>query len=115
MDLVELRIAGALVNLRSGRGVIGPVAIRAPVPFVRASHCIEHDHAPVAVAVGHEQLVRAWIDRHVGGLAEILGIVAAVPLPRRPICSRNLPLASNFRIWFSLVPAAPRPAIQTLF
>src|SRR6478672_3099141 len=59
-------------------GIIRRLAVGAPMPLVGAGGGVEHDDAPVAVAVGDVDLVGVLVDRGLGGLAELGGVVAAL-------------------------------------
>jgi hypothetical protein len=74
---VELRRAGAFVHARERRAVVRLVPVRAPMPLVSAGVGIEHDHAPVAVAVGDEELVGGRVHGEAGGLVDVGSVVAA--------------------------------------
>ena len=50
--------------------------------LVGAGLGIEHDHAAVGVAVGHEHFLRGDVHRNVGRRAQPLGRIAVVALPR---------------------------------
>ena len=78
VDMVELRVTRALIEGSLWRGVVGLVTVGAPVPPIRARVRIEDDHPPVPVAICDKDFICLGIDRHVGGLAETLSIVAVV-------------------------------------
>ena len=58
----------------------GDLAVRAPVPQVLAGGAVEHDHAPIAIAVGDEHLVGLRIHPDAGRSAEQRRVVAAAGL-----------------------------------
>ena len=64
-----------------GGGVGRHVAEGAPHPLERAGVGVEHDHAPVAVAVGDEELVRLRVHERVRRLVEVLRVGVALALP----------------------------------
>src|SRR5437879_4039996 len=76
-ELLRGRVAGVVA---AERRIVGLVTVRAPVPFVLAGFGIEDDHPMIAVAIGDVQLVGLWIDEHLGGALEVLGVVAALAL-----------------------------------
>ena len=80
VDLVELRISRTFITGRFRRGVVGLVTVCTPVPFVGSGVGIEDDHAPVPISVRYEEFIGLRINGHIGGLAEIHGIVAVVPI-----------------------------------
>src|ERR1700685_3538161 len=77
MHGVELRGAGAVEAAGAGNAVVGLVAISAPVALVRAGIGVKHNDAPVAVAIGDEDLVGFRIHTDSRGPVQIFGIVAA--------------------------------------
>ena len=56
------------------------VAERAPHPLERAGVRVEDDDAPIAVAVGYEQLVGRRMHERVRGLVDVLGVLVALAL-----------------------------------
>ena len=72
---------------------------------------IEDDDAAIAVAVGDVGLVGRGIDEDLRRPPQMFRVVAVLWMPRRPICSRNLPSRVNFRTWVSCFSSLP---IQTL-
>ena len=62
------------------RGVVGALAVGAPVPAVLAGVGVEDDDAAVAVAVGHVDLVGFGIHPDAGGAPQVRGVVAAAAL-----------------------------------
>src|SRR5688572_2873361 len=63
--------------------VIGRLAVCAPVAQVLSSGGLEHDDAPVAIAVGDERFVRFWINPDARGSAKQRRVVAAGVLVHR--------------------------------
>ena len=57
-----------------------PLAVGAPVALVGAGLAVVDDDAPVAVAVGDEELARSGVDLDVGGAVQVRGVVAALRL-----------------------------------
>jgi hypothetical protein len=70
-------LRGGASGCRAERRVVRLVAVGAPHPLERERVGVEHDHAAVAVAIGHVDLVRHRIDRQVRRLAQVARIGAA--------------------------------------
>ena len=83
------------------------VAERTPHPLEGAGVGIEHDDAPVAVAVGDKQLVGRRIRRSIRRWLTLT--VSLLPLlwPLWPICMTNLPALVNLTRWLSVLPLPP--------
>ncbi len=92
MHRIAELLRGRRVGIVGARvGVVGLVAVGAPMPLVLAGIGVEHDHAMIPVAVGDIQLIGLGIDERLGGQPQILDIVAAFALLGLPICIRNFP------------------------
>ena len=96
----ELHAMHGIGELLRGRrlGIVGRLlvvvrrlAVGAPVPLVGAGGGVEHDDAAVAVAVGDVDFVGVLVDRGLGGLAELRGVVGA--LARRDLADLHHELA----------------------
>src|ERR1700692_3071836 len=97
VDLVELRVTRSVIEGGLGRGVIGPMAVSAPVPLILASVRIEDDHAPVPIPVRDKKFIGLGINRHIGGLAQTLCIVAVVPRSAPSDLQQKFSLAVEFQ------------------
>ena len=61
MHRIAELLRGRIVRIVAAQiGVVGLVAVSAPMPLVLARIGVEHDHAMVAVAVGDIQLRWSW-------------------------------------------------------
>src|SRR5262249_28194954 len=78
MHRVELLRRRALRVIWGHAFVTGSVAVRAPVPLVLPRVAVEHDDAPIAVSVADIDLVGRGVIPDLGGLPQVLGVVAAV-------------------------------------
>ena len=76
----EVLRGGSVPIIPADRVFVWHVAVGAPVPLVLPGLRIEHDHALVQVAVGHERLVRLGIDFDVCRVSQELRAVAAAGL-----------------------------------
>ena len=77
-ELLRWRIVGIVP---AHIGVVGFVAVGAPMAFVLAGIRIEYDDAMVAVAIGHVHFVGFLIDERFGGQSEVVDVIAAFALP----------------------------------
>ena len=89
--------------------VAGRLAVRAPVPLVGARLRVEHDDAPVAVAVRDVDFFRRNVDVEVGRAAEIRGVVAAFGLAALADLQHEFAVEREFEYLRILVAAAGRP------
>ena len=77
MRRVELLRQGSVPRERRLGGVVGRIAVGAPVTPVLAGVRVEDDHPPVGVAVADVDLVGRGVDEDAGRLAEEAGAAAA--------------------------------------
>ncbi len=78
-------------------GVIGFVAVRAPVPLVLARIRVKHDHAMIAVAVGDVHFIRLFIDERLSRQAQVFHVVAALAAVRLPDLHQELAVLRKFQ------------------
>ena len=78
--IAELLGGRSIRIVRAEVGVVGFVAVGAPVPLVLAGLGVEHDHAMVAVAVGDVHFIGLFVDKRLGRQPEVLDVVAAFAL-----------------------------------
>ncbi len=101
----RLRVVGPQI------GVVGLVAVGAPVALERAGVGVDHDDALVAIAVGDVGFVRRRIDEDLRGAPEVLRVVAAGVLSRMTHLQQELAVLVNLRMCASF---GSLPPIQTL-
>ena len=75
--------AGGPAGRGRRRRAVGRIAERAPHPLECAGFGVKHNHAAVAIAVGHERFVRFLVDEHVGRSVDVLLIRVALALTLR--------------------------------
>src|SRR5688572_4197402 len=90
------RRAGRIDGSRRGR-IIRPLAIGAPMPFVRTRLGVEHDHTMVLVllAIRHVNFVAPKIDAHLRRAGHIRRVVAAAARSRAADLPEELPFAGK--------------------
>src|SRR5579871_2884609 len=76
-ELLRRGIGGII---RRQLGVVGFVAIGAPMTLISAGIGVIHDHAPVAVTVGDIKLVGLGVHQRLGRQPEVGGVVASLAL-----------------------------------
>ena len=91
--------------------IVGPVAVRAPMPLVGAGRSVEHDDTMVHVAVRHIDLVGSGVDREVRRRAEVLGVVAARARALAPDLHQELPRACELQDVCILVASGAQPYV----
>src|SRR6185503_619986 len=89
--------------------VAGRFAIGAPVALVGAGLGIEHDHTPVAVAIGREHFLRGDVHRNVGRRPQSLGRIAVVALARLADLQDELALHGELEELSVLLAVAGKP------
>ena len=84
------------------------------MPLVRPFIPVEHDHAVIAVAVGHEHFVGRWIDFDIGRAAEVRGVVAALALALVPDLQQKLPVSCELQDLRILCVVATGPDVTSV-
>ena len=64
--------------VRTEIGIVGLVAVGAPVPLVLTRIGVEYNHAPVAVPVRDIRFIGGGVDSHFGGHVDVLNVVAVL-------------------------------------
>src|ERR1035437_2033490 len=92
-------------------GVVGFVAVGAPVPLVLAGAGVEYDHATVPVAVGDVQLIGLLVDEKFSRQPEVFGVVAAFAPAGLADLHQELPVLRELEDLIVVVVAAGRSLI----
>ena len=93
------------------RRIFRPLAVRAPVAQVLARRAVEHDDAPVAVAVGDEHLVVRGVDPDLRRPAHQRRVVAAAGLVELADHQRDLAGARELDRQVALARVGPHEAV----
>src|SRR5207248_5530108 len=75
--IAELLLRRRLGIIRRLLVIIGRIAVGAPVPLIGARRSVVDNNAAIAVAVGDVEFVDRLVDRGLGGLAELGGVITA--------------------------------------
>jgi hypothetical protein len=81
------------------------------VPLVRARGGVEDDHAVIAIAVGHVELVSGTVHVHGGGPAEVRGVAIAAGLLRAPDLEQKLAITRELQYLVIVLAVAAHPHV----